>query len=97
MDQSVIKAKLSPMGKVIPDQYIFERKEKYLHMDDDCIRPGGCPGTLQPIDDVVDNVRKGHEDWLMCDQCGLRYKPFDNKGYVWADAAYYGYQVEYEE
>ena len=86
----------SECGKDIPDAYISERKSRYLHMDDDCIRPGGCSGTLQPIEDVVGEPRKGHETWLACDRCMLRYKPIDNIGYVLADTAYYGWSIVYE-
>lgn len=80
----------------VPDQYVKERKARYLHMGDDCIRPGGCSGTLEPLDEVVGWARRGHEDWLMCDRCLARYRPFDNKGFIWADAGYYGYMIEYE-
>lgn len=89
---------VTPYGRAIPDQYVMKRKSKYLHEDDACIKPGGCPGTLQPIKDVVGGYcRKGHEDWLMCDQCGMRYKPLERLGYIWADAGYYGYTIEYKE
>ena len=100
MELYAMDAKLpavTPFGKPIPDQFVFNRKEKYLHEGDDCIRPGGCSGTLQPIQDVLGYCRKGHEDWLMCDQCNMRYKPLDRLGYVWADAGYQGYCIEYEE
>ena len=86
-------------GRAIPDQYVMDRESKYLHEDDDCIRPGGCPGTLQPIREVIEggDCRKGHEDWLMCDKCGMRYMPIQGLGYVWADAGYYGYSIGYKE
>ena len=91
------QTQFTPYGRPIPDQYVMERKENYLHLDDECIRPGGCNGTLRPIAEVVGWNRKGHDDWLMCDQCGLRYKPLDRHGYIWADNAYYGYVMEYSE
>lgn len=90
--------KVTPYGRAIPDQFVTDRKSKYLHVDDQCIRPGGCPGTLQPIGEVMDgHCRKGHEDWLMCDKCNMRYKPLQGLGYVWADSGFYGYGIEYEE
>lgn len=93
----IMPSQVTQDGRPIPDQYVFDRKEHYLHIDDDCIRPGGCMGTLQPIADIVGYNRKDHDDWLMCDQCGLRYKPVQGLGYVWADAGYYGYSIEYSE
>lgn len=107
----VIATKLTPYGKLIPDQYVMERKSKYLHEDDNCIKPGGCDGKLKPILDVLEYCRgykikckndeerneKTHQNWLMCDQCNMRYKPIDRLGYIWADAGYYGYSIEYTE
>lgn len=94
----VIATKLTPYGKLIPDQYVMERKSKYLHLDDECIKPGGCDGILEPIQDVLGYCRKGHEDWLMCNSCHMRYKPLDGVGYIWADGgSYYGYMIEYSE
>ena len=91
------KLHVTKYGKIIPDQFVTDRKSGYLHQGDKCIKPGGCGGTLEPIQDVLEYCRKGHEDWLMCDQCNMRYKPVDRLGYVWADAGHYGYSIEYKE
>jgi hypothetical protein len=88
---------VTKFGMQVPDQFIFDRKEKYLHVGDGCIKPGGCAGVLYDIKEVNKYCRRGHEDWLMCDHCNARYKPIQGKGYVWADAGYYGYRIQYEE
>ena len=102
---------LTPYGKLIPDQYVMERKSKYLHEDDECSKPGGCNGKLEPIIDVLGYCRgykiqcedeeeknkKTHLNWLMCNECHMRYKPVGKLGYIWADAGHYGYMIEYKE
>ena len=89
--------KLTPYGKAVPDQFVMQRESKYLHEGDRCIKPGGCGGILVPIKDAIEYCRKGHDDWLMCNECNMRYKPLDKLGYIWADAGYYGYAIKYEE
>jgi hypothetical protein len=77
------------------DIYAYSRTESYLRAGDRCIRPGGCAGVLKDIKTVNSSCRSGREDWLMCSHCNARYKPVPGRGYVWADAAYYGYNIQY--
>lgn len=84
---------VTPYGRPIPDQFVLERTATKVEAGDECIRPGGCPGTIRPIGELIEYPRKGHENWLMCDKCNARYTP---EG-IWADAGYYGYRITWRD